>query len=161
MSDNNEAVKQAIEVISREIERLQQLKAKLEVRVLGKPVGDGKQENAAETSTVAESATQFGTVIPPADEPVIPLREGGKRIPQKVRIQRLLVARGPLVRGEVAQMLKIPHHTLNACLSDRKWFRVDSSTHKWYLAGHNWNGTAWRTAKEGPSTDIGTEQDPA
>ncbi len=131
MGSNDEALNQAIEVIEREIERLEQLKVKLEAQVSGKSQGQFETEAAAPASSVAEA--QPKTSMLQAGQLLVPLHDGtGKRIPQKERIIRILKLRGPLTRSEIIALLQeISKHTLNSYLSDYNTFYREH--HRWYL----------------------------
>ncbi len=119
-----EVIRRDIDRLQRELEHLQQLRDNLQLEVEGKPA-------PSDTSFVAETTIQLDS-----GEPVIPRTDPqtGKRIRQRDRIVRLLELTGPLVRGEIQNMLRIPPDTLNASLSDKSLFMNDRRTHKWSLA---------------------------
>ncbi len=135
-------VETEIERLRRELDRLQEFKRNLLIELEG-------ESEQTDTSLATEPAIQLDSA-----EPIIPREDPqtGKRIPQRDRIIRLLKMMGPLVRGEIQNMLEISHHTLNACLSDRSLFINDRRTHKWSLA---------KPAKQESLTETGTEQQPA
>ncbi len=136
-----------IERLTRELDRLRKFREDLLSELEGKPA-------PTDASQIGEPVIEVNP-----DEPLVPLvdPQTGKRLRQRDRIVRLLRMWGPMVRREIRDYLRMSKHTLNFCLSDNSVFR--NKYGKWYLTGHDWNGTAWISTKEEPSPDTGTEQD--